>query len=470
MHIPTQRTGHDITALRAVIGGTVATPTDPEWETARLAWNLAVDQHPVAVVTAADVHDVVATVRHARRHGLTVAAQPTGHGATAEISGTVLLRTGRLNELVVDAERRTARVGAGVRVRDLLAATAPHGLAPLPGSNGDPSVVGYTLGGGLSWFSRAYGWHADRVTAVELVDPDGRFVRVDAESDPELFWAVRGGGGDFGIVTAIEIDLVEVPHVFGGRLMWPVEAAPQVLRTFREVTATAPEEMSTWAWILHLPALPFLPEFLQGKSFVVIDLTVLGSVEHGAALAAPLRAAGGAVAPVLDTLGTVPIEDIPLIAAEPDDPTPAMEYATTLTDLDDATIDALLEQVADRGRAALTAVEIRHIGGAISRPRAGRGAVPEIAEPYLLLGLGFVMAPELVPAITTALAALGGLDAATGKAYFSFLADGETVDKAFPPATLARLQDIKRRRDPYGVIGSNRPVLAAAETDVLVAG
>ena len=183
-----------------------------------------------------DVEDVVAAVTCAARHGLSVSAQPVGHGATEALTGTVLLRTGALQEIEIDAERRVARVGAGVKWGALLAAVEPTGLIAPAGSSPDPSVVGFTLGGGLSWFSRSIGTAAENVEAFEVVDASGTARRVTAASDPDLFWAMCGGGGDFAIVTALELRLTAAPPVVGGRMMWPIEMAYPVLHAFRAAT------------------------------------------------------------------------------------------------------------------------------------------------------------------------------------------------------------------------------------------
>ncbi|MEV4259707.1 FAD-dependent oxidoreductase, partial [Spirillospora sp. NPDC049652] len=182
--------------LRGVLRGTVLEAGDDGFERARRPWNLAVEQPVRAVVEAADAEDVAALVRHARLAGLTVATQPSGHGATGDTADAVLLRTTRLDELSVDPETRTARAGAGVKWGRVLEAASPHGLTGLAGSSPAVTVTGYTLGGGLSWFGRRHGFASDSVRAFEVVDASGTPARVTAASDPDLFWALRGGGGD----------------------------------------------------------------------------------------------------------------------------------------------------------------------------------------------------------------------------------------------------------------------------------
>ena len=459
-----RRSHHDgFAALRTQVRGRVATATDPDWDQVRGAWNLHVDQRPAAVVHATDVDDVVATVRFARQHGYSVGAQPSGHAGTNALDGTIILRTRQLGGIEVDTATRTARVGAGVKVRELQAALTGTGLSSLPGSNGDPSVVGYTLGGGLSWFGRKYGLAANHVKALEVVRADGEHVRVTAETDPDLFWALRGGGGDFAIVTAMEIGLVDAPYIYGGRLMWPQEMAGEVLRTYAEVTRNAPEELSTWAWLLNFPPVEDVPEPIRGKSFVAIDFTYLGPKVVAEMLVAPFHALG---TPVMDTIGEVPVGEVGLLAQEPDDPTPAMEGGRILHTLDDHTIWSILAVAGPETQSPLTAIGIRHLGGALGRAADGAGVTTRLDGEYLLFLLGIPAVPEIVPAIRERMSAMEAAMApfSEGRQFFNFLPSSDP-SSAIGAEELARLREIKRRRDPLGVIRSNRPVLVPAREE-----
>ncbi|RNM11105.1 FAD-binding oxidoreductase [Nocardioides pocheonensis] len=442
--------------LSSVLPGQVVDPRHPDWTALSRAWILSVDQRPRAVVTVTDEEDVVAVVGWAARHDMTVSVQPVGHGATHALDGTVLLRTRGLREITVDAENRIARVGAGVKWGELLAAVSDLGLTGLAGSSPDPSVVGFTLGGGLSWFSRAFGLAAHSVVAVELVDGDGELRRVTAASDPDLFWAIRGGGGDFGIVTALEFRLHPAPHVYGGRLLWPIEMARPVMTAFAEVTASAPDELTAWAHLLRFPPLPEIPEPLRGGSFVSVDLTFLGSAEEAERLLAPLRSL-----PALrfDTLGTVPLAELGGIAAEPVDPMPTMELSGLLRDFDEVTIDRLLA-AAGGPDSPLVVVQVRHLGGALTRATDADGAAGALSEPYQLFCLGVPVSPEVAYAIGQAFAevrtALG--EHLTGRRAFNFLSDDHDPTSAFSPTALERLVAVKAEVDPHGTIRSNRPV------------
>jgi hypothetical protein len=444
--------------LSALLPGQVTRPGEAAWDQTRFGFNLAVEQQPIAVVTALDEEDVVATVRWANRCGLAVAAQPVGHGATRATDGTVLLRTRELREIAVDPQRRVARVGAGVKWGEVLAATAPYGLTGLAGSSPDPTVAGFSLSGGLSWFGRSYGLAAHSIVGVDLVDPTGERRWVTAASNPELFWALRGGGGDFGVAVALEIALHPAPHVYGGRFMWPIEMSRPVLSTFAKVTKQAPDALTLWTHMLQFPPLPMVPEPMRGKSFVTIEATYLGPAEEAERLLAPFREIPAMWA---DTMDTVALGELGAICAEPEEPLPAIEHSGLLTDFDDRAVDGLVRAVGRESGSPLVVVQVRHLGGALARGTADEGPAGAIAEPYQLFELGVPMMPELVPAIRAAFertdTELAGY--LSGRTSFTFLGSDADPGRAFSADALQRLRDVKRRVDPDGVIRSNRPVL-----------
>ena len=259
-------------------------------------------------------------IEYAIRTGLKVAPQGTGHNAAAlgALDGTILLSTQRMRGVEIDAEARTARVQAGTLWLEVTEAATPHGLFPLSGSSPDVGVVGYTLGGGLSWLARRHGLAANAVTAIELVTPDAQLVRATADVHPDLFWALRGGGGNFGVVTAMEFDLFPYGEVFAGMLLWPYERHAEVLRAWHALTETAPEELTTALRIMHFPPLPELPPFLSGRSVVVIDGAYAGSAEEGAAAIAALRA----LEPEMDTFAPSSPAVLSRIHMDPEEPMP----------------------------------------------------------------------------------------------------------------------------------------------------
>ena len=451
--------GPPLEDLRAALAGRLVLPGDATWDDARAPWVRGIDQQPVAVATAASVADVRETVRFAARHGLAVAAQPRGHGATGRLAGAILLRTGSLDSIEVDVSGRTARVGAGVSWGALLAALDGTGLIALPGSNPHVSVVGYSLGGGLSWFGRAFGTGARALRAAEVVAPDGEPRWVTADSDPELLWALRGGGGDFAVVTAVEIDLFEAPELYGGRLVFPGSSARAVLAAFAEVTRTAPDALTLWASVLHVPDAPPFPAELRGQSLAIVDMMGIGAAHTIEALIAPVRAAGPVVR---ETVRALRPSDVGGVAEEPAEiAVPALGAALALSDLDAAAIERLLVAAGPGSGTALMTVQVRHLGGALSAATTVAGAAVRVEASYLVNSLGVLADPAREPALR---AGIGAVRAAlaplvTPELVLSFVgADGSIAD-AFGTATVERLRAVKRSVDPGGVFRSNYPVL-----------
>ncbi|TDD71505.1 FAD-binding oxidoreductase [Actinomadura darangshiensis] len=429
-----------LNTLRSAVRGRVTLPGDAGFEEARRPWNLAVDQPVAAVVEAADADDVAALVRHARSAGLSIATQPSGHGATGRTGGTVLLRTRRLDAVEIDPAARRARVGAGVPSGRLQAAAAPHGLTGLPGSSPVVSVTGVALGGGLSWFGRAHGWVADSVTAMDIVDADGRRRHIDAGTDPGLFWALRGGGGDFAVVTSLELALHPAPHLYGGRMLWPARHTAQVMDAYRLITAGAPDALTVWLDLLHFPG---------SDPMVAVDAAYLGD-EHGARDL--LRPLDGLPRPLSDSRRTMTAAELGGITAEPTDPGAGSSRAELLTVLDDAAAKSLPADPI----APLLSVQLRHLGGAFTKPSdSPHGPLP---EPYALYMFGVPADPATAEAIAARQCALAGSVPVSGRKPFTFLNPAESAADAFSPATLDRLRRIKDDHDPHNVFRSNFPV------------
>ncbi|GAB2817482.1 FAD-binding oxidoreductase [Actinocorallia aurea] len=450
-------TGNDALGrdLRTAVRGRVLAPGDEDFARAALGWSVGVPQRPAAVVEVADAADAAALVAFARAAGLALAAQPSGHGATTALDGTVVVRTGALDGIEIDPEARTARVGAGVRTGALLEAAGAHGLTFAAGSSPVVTVAGYTLGGGLGWYGRSRGPASASVLALEIVDADGRARRITADTDPDLFWALCGGGGDHALVTALEVALFPAPGLYGGRIVWPADRAPEVLEAFAKAAASAPEELSVWCSLMQFPPFPELPEPLRGLSAVVVDAAHLGAAEEGRALLAAFDAVGGAV---FDTRGPLPPAALGSICAEPVDPMPSLHRAELVTDLEAAS--AVLRDLAAAGTVhPLVFVQLRHLGGAYTRE--GSGARGPITAPYLLSMMGVAPGAEVAEGVRARIAAVVAAMApcTTGEKPYTFLAGGERAADAFPPATVERLRTVKRAHDPEGVFRSNFPVL-----------
>ncbi|HEU5000478.1 MAG TPA: FAD-binding oxidoreductase [Lapillicoccus sp.] len=448
--------------LRATVSGHLTTPTDADWDQARMPWSVTVDQRPLAVLEVSEAADVQTAVRWAVEHGVQVTAQPVGHGAASTLENVLLLRTRGLDTIAVDAPGRRVTVGAGVKAGELLAALEGTGLTYLPGSNPDPSVVGMTITGGMSWFGRAYGLGANSILGATLVDPFGRVLEVSATQHPDLFWAIRGGGGDFGIILSLDLALHPGGDVYGGRILWPVAQMPAVLRAFRTVTETAPETLTVWYHTYQFPPDPAMPELLRGQAFAAVAVAYLGDPAAGEELLAPFRAVEGAV---LDGVGVVPMSRLATIADEPTEPMPFLDHSMLLDDLTDETVDALVGLIGADAQSPLTLLQIRHLGGAFARSSESDGAAGHLEQPYLLFAMGVPAAPGLAEAIAGTFAALDGALAehTDGRTVPNFLGTGGDLDRVWDAETRSRLAAVKRRVDPLSTIRSNRPVLRAEE-------
>ena len=443
------------------LDGTVHHPGDPDWDLARAAWNLAVDQRPEAVVTAHSVDDVQAAVRAAVSHGLRVAPQSTGHHASpmGPLDGTVLLRLSGMRGVTVDPDRQVARVEAGAVWADVTAAAAEHGLVALAGSAADVGVAGYTLGGGLSWLARSHGLAANSVTALEVVTADGGHRRVDAEHDPDLFWALRGGGGSFAVVTALELRLFPLTALEAGALFFPLQRAGEVLAAWRAWADTLPDEVTTVGRVLRFPPLPELPPFLSGQSLTVIELASTLDATATAALVEPLRALG----PAVDTVTTTPPAELALLHMDPPGPVPGVGDGMLLADVTPETLDAFLAVAGPGVDTPLLSLELRLLGGAVAPGRVPGGAVSGLDAGYLCFGVAVLPDPALAPAVEGAVqAAMAAL--APWQASQSFLNFAETpreFAQFVDDQTLGRLRDVKATYDPADRIRAHQPVRAA---------
>ncbi len=445
------------------IDGRIATPDDADWDQVRQAWNLAADPHPSAVALVESVDDVAAVIGFCAQRGLSVLGQGTGHGAVAvgELEGTVVIKTERMRGVEIDADAKTARVEAGVLALELGEAAAEHGLCSLPGSSPDVGVVGYTLGGGLSWLSRRYGFACNRVAAVEVVTADGEPRKVDAENDADLFWALRGGGGGYAIVTALHVDLLAIADVYGGTLVYPAEVGTEAVRAYRDWTQTIGEEVTSIVRFLRPPPVPDVPEPLRNKPLLTIGAACIGDQASGERLIAPLRELGE---PILDSFAQMPVPGLSRIHMDPEQPVPALGHHALIRELPDDAIEALHGAVGPQAGSPLLLAELRHIGGALGRPADNGGALDHIDAEFVMLAIGTSMTPEMGQAVG---GALDGLHetmepwSAEG-GYFNFAERPCDVEAILPEETCRRLGEVKRRWDPDGLIRANHSLALTA--------
>ncbi|MEW1952105.1 FAD-binding protein [Terrabacter sp. NPDC080008] len=437
-------------SLAGLCDGAVHLPGDAGYDAARMPWNVAIDQRPAAVALPATAAHVQQVVRAAAAAGLRVAPQSTGHNAgplaARGLDDVVLVRTERMRGVTIDADRRIARVEGGALWTDATEPAADHGLAALHGSSPDVGIAGYSLGGGIGWYARQLGLAANSVTAVELVTADGELVRADASENVELFWALRGGGGSFGVVTALEFRLFPIETAYAGMLVWDAGDAEQVLRRWADWAPEAPDAVTTSFRFLNLPPLPAIPEPLRGRSLAVIDGAVLGSDEEAGAMLGLLRG----LRPEIDTFGRVPARTLTRLHLDPEGPTPGVSDSTLLGELGDFTVDALLEQVGPGAETSLLATELRQLGGALGRAPEGHGALATIDAAYVAFAVAVAATPEM--------AAQGELDArrvtsalepwSTGRSYLNFAENAVDARTGYDELTWVQLKGIRSAYDP----------------------
>jgi FAD/FMN-containing dehydrogenase len=438
-------------------------PGQERWDSARAAWNLAVDQVPAMVARPGNADEVAAVVAFARENGLRVAVQAAGHsaGPLAGLSGdTLLLKTGRMTGAEVDIENRRVRVSAAAKWRDVSALASPEGLAGLAGSSAEVGVVGYTLGGGHGWLAREHGLACNSVVAVELVTADGKLVRTDHENEPELFWALRGGGGNFGVVTALELELFPVPELYAGMLAWPWERTADVLHAWREWVPGLPGEMGTWARILQVPPLPDIPEPVRGRQLVVVEAAYLGEGDAGSELLRPLRELG----PELDTCAPAPPASLGHLHMDPEDPVPFAASGQLLDQLPAAAIDAVIAAAGPGSGSPLLSLELRLLGGALTRAAPDAGALARLDQAVLTFAVGMVVGPEMGAAVNghmdTVARALEQWD--SGVKFANFADVPVDPRMCYPPESFDRLRQVKARYDPDELFWANPPIPPAA--------
>ncbi|WP_028642451.1 FAD-binding oxidoreductase [Nocardioides sp. URHA0020] len=447
-------------ALRGLLGGRVHLPGDPGYDAARLPWNVAVDQRPAAVAQPRTAAEVATVVRVAAAAGLRVAPQSTGHNAgplaAQGLDDVVVLRTSELSSAVADPARGIVRVEGGALWEPAVDAAAAHGQAVLHGSSPDVGIAGYSLGGGIGWYARKHGLAANSITAVEIVVADGTLVRADAHTNPELFWAVRGGGGSFGVVTALEFRMFDIATAYAGIMMWSLTEIEPVLREWAAWAPSAPDDVTTSFRAMRLPDMPDLPEFLRGQELVVIDGAVLGSDERGAELLGGLRA----LRPMLDTFARVPAKELVRLHMDPEGGAPFASDSSMLGSFPDAAVDAFIAEAGPDARTSLLMAELRQLGGALGRAPEGAGALARLDGEFVSFAGGIAATPEMgaqayadAARLTAALAPF-----ANGGAYLNFAENPVDSRTAYDAGVWRQLTGIRSAVDPDGVFAANHPV------------
>lgn len=438
--------------LQTHIQGTVIMPGDADYDDARMAWNLAFEHRPPVIVMAETANDVAEAVRLARAEGMDIAVQATGHGFTLPANDALLINMSRMTHVEVDAAAQTAWVEGGSKWWPVLEKAQAVGLVPLLGSTPDVGAVGYTLGGGLGWLARKYGLSADSVNAFEVVTAQGDILWASEKENSDLFWALRGGGGSFGVITGMEIRLYPVTTVYAGNLYYPAEMAKEVMTRYREWIANTPEELTSSALLMNYPPIPDVPDFLRGQSFVQVRGAYVGTMEAGEELMKYWREWK---APAFDMFGPLPLIRAAEISNDPVDPTSALVTGVWLKDLSDEAIDTIIRfGLAPNG---VTISEIRHVGdGAISRVDKHANAYGNRDASLVLEIIGISPTQELWHAANAYAqeykrALAGHL---TGGVYINFLEGDERQARtkdAFTAENFRKLMAIKAKYDPENV-------------------
>lgn len=438
--------------------GRVVMPGDTDWDLARQPWNLAARSRPSAVALPESADDVRAIVELARARKLRIAPQGTGHGALSlgSLEDTILVNTARMRGVQIDTLARCANVQAGGLWGEVAAAAAEHGLAGLAGSSPTVGVVGYSIGGGLGWLARRFGLAANSILGADVVTADGRLVRADREHNPDLFWAIRGGGGSFGIVTALEFALYPVREVYGGALFWQPERAREILRAWHAWTDGLPDEVTSIARLRRMPSRPEFPGRLRGRSFVIVEAAYIGAEADAIRLLRPLQALG----PDIDTVAMRSVTELGPLHLDPLQPMPRIGDGRLLAGLPATAIDALCAAAIPRPGSPVASVEVRHLGGALARRSPAHGALASLAARFAVYAVGMAATPELVPpverAIDLLLDALGPWDA--GCRYPNFAERRVDTSDFYPAETIDSLRRIKAAFDPDDLIRSNHPI------------
>ncbi len=447
MTTPAGDAGARATAARKSLPGVeLHLPGDPGYNALREPWNLTSEQRPAAIAVPRTTAQVAEVVVAAQSAGLRVAAQTTGHGATflrSTLEDAILLRMHALTGVTVDPAGPTARLRGGSLWRDVVEVVGTHELAAMHGGSLGVGVTGYLMSGGISWYGRAHGLASNKIRAIELVLPDGRFVRADATHEPELFWALRGGGAAFGVVTTVETKLLRVRHTYAGTMLWDAKDADRAVHGWADWTRTAPESATTTLRMMNFPPVPALPEHLRGRRVVVVDGVVVGDQAEEAV--AGLRA----LRPEADTFSYLPAAAIGTINLDPPGPTPVINGHAVLKDFPEAAVDSLLDVAGPQSGTCLRAAEIRHLGGALARPDVSGGAINHVSGPYALFGLGVGPTPETAEAARSDVAKLvDALAPYRCEHELSNFSDLPDASRSFPPDVLAKLRGIRSAVDP----------------------
>lgn len=451
-----------VQTLRNQVAGKVLTADDPGYDQIRRGWSLTVNHYPAVIVVAHKVDDVIAGVRFAAEAGLGVSIQSTGHGIQQPADNALLIVTSQMTAVQIDAEAQTATAEAGAMWKHVIDVSAPHGLAPLLGSAPHVGVIGYTLGGGVGWLARRYGLATDSVISLDIVTPDGVLRHVSASENSDLFWALRGGGGNFGVVTSITFKLYSVATVYGGQLTYSGEHAKDALRFFREWVKTAPDELTSSLTVLNIPSLPHIPEAMRGKQLIFVQAVYTGDARAGKV---EIQKWLDWRTPMQNSFHVMPFTEIGTVSNDPVDPTPGYGSMETLNDLNDEAIEVILGQIF-KPHTPLMRIELRHLGGAISRVDPASNAFSNRDAQFFLIFGGLTPTSEAKEGMKTAFRHLREAvqPYIRGSVYQNFMAGSESLHRGkdgYSPEAYARLITLKAKYDPQNLFRFSYQLVSA---------
>ena len=446
--------------IRASIRGRVIGPDEPEYDKARTVVAGGIDRHPAVIVKVADANDVAAVIALARKAGLELAVRSGGHSGAGHCvtEGGIVLDLADMKALDIDVAGRTAWAETGLTAAEYSKAAAAHGLATGFGDTGSVGIGGITLGGGVGYLVRKYGLTIDDLLAADVVTADGELLRVDAENHPDLFWAIRGGGGNFGVATRFQYRLHEVPSFVGGMLILP--ATPEVVAGFIAAAEAAPEELSTIGNVMPCPPMPFVPEEQHGKLVILALMAYAGEAGAGESALVPFRDLATSLA---DVLKPMPYPEI----YPPDDDSyhPLAISKTMFVDRIDLPAAQTIVEHLEASDAAMRVAQLRVLGGAMARVPADATAFAHRSSRIMVNVASFYEGPEDKDVRA---AWVDGLSAALQQddrgAYVNFLADeGEgRIRAAYPGSTWDRLAAVKARYDPTNLFRLNQNIAPKA--------
>src|SRR5215210_596649 len=451
-----------IPKLRAVLNGRVITPDDAAYDEARAVFYGGIDRRPALVIRIADATDVSRVITLARESGLELAVRSGGHSVAGHSfsDGGIVLDFSEMKELEIDVGRRTAWAETGLTAGEFSAAADAHGLATGFGDTGSVGIGGITLGGGVGYLVRKHGLTIDDLLAAEVVTADGELLRVDDESHPDLFWAIRGGGGNFGVATRFQFRLHEVDEIVGGMLILP--ATPEVIASFVTEAEAAPEELSTIANVMTAPPMPFLPAEVHGQLVIMAMLVYAGEeVEAGQRAVAPFRALAE---PIVDMLKPMPYPEI--YPPEEDDFHPTAVARTMFIDSIDRDVSQTILEHLRASEAPMRAAQIRVLGGAMARVPAEATAFAHRSSRIMVNVAAFYEGTQERPAREAWVSRFAAaLRQGEGGAYVGFLGEEgeERVREAYPESTWDRLAEIKRRYESTNLFRLNQNIPPAIE-------